>query len=111
MPAMSVALLDHGEIVPARGMTSAPARAGRSEGSEVPAPGSADPAFAPGVSHWEPGGLGTRDVIELIHDMPAPLVGADVVELNPIRDPDGRTAMVAGRLVKEIAGQMYREDA
>ncbi|HET9424275.1 MAG TPA: agmatinase [Gemmatimonadaceae bacterium] len=62
-----------------------------------------DPAFAPGVSHWEPGGLSVRDVIDVIQSLKGALVGADVVEYNPVRDPSGVTAMVAAKLVKEIA--------
>ncbi len=65
-----------------------------------------DPAFAPGVSHREPGGLTTRDVITLIQTCGGTLVGADVVELNPAQDPTGVTAIVAAKLVKEIAGRM-----
>jgi agmatinase len=65
-----------------------------------------DPAFAPGVSHWEPGGLSTREVVGLIQALPSVLVGADVVELNPARDRDGFTAMVAAKLVKELASRM-----
>jgi arginase len=65
-----------------------------------------DPAFAPGVSHREPGGLTVREVLALVHALPGPLVGADVVELNPRRDPEGITAGVAAKLVKEIAGKM-----
>ena len=65
-----------------------------------------DPAFAPGVSHWEPGGASTRQVLDLIAGLDTELVGADVVELNPRRDPLGITAMVAGRIVREIAGKM-----
>ena len=45
-----------------------------------------DPAFAPGVSHHEPGGLSVRELLELIEVLPGPLVGADIVELNPDRD-------------------------
>jgi len=65
-----------------------------------------DPAFAPGVSHPEPGGLTVREVLELVQGAPGPIVGADVVELNPARDPQGLTAAVAAKLVKEIAGRM-----
>ena len=65
-----------------------------------------DPAFAPGVSHWEPGGLGVRDVITLIQEIGGQLIGADVVEYNPRRDPLGSTAYVAAKLVKEIASRM-----
>jgi arginase len=65
-----------------------------------------DPAFAPGVSHHEPGGLATRDVITLIQRLRFPLVGADIVELNPDRDPVGITAMAAAKLLKEMAARM-----
>ena len=70
-----------------------------------------DPAFAPGVSHHEPGGLSVRDVLTMIHKLPGPLVGADVVEYNPSQDLGGVTAAVAARLVKEIAGQMMIANA
>ena len=65
-----------------------------------------DPAFAPGVSHYEPGGLSTRDVIGLLQRVQGRVIGADVVELNPARDVHGVTAMVAARLVKELVGRM-----
>jgi arginase len=65
-----------------------------------------DPAFAPGVSHWEPGGMSTRDVITVIQGIRGTLVGADLVEYNPVRDPSGVTAMVAAKLLKEIAARM-----
>ena len=64
-----------------------------------------DPGFAPGVSHHEPGGLSPREVITLIQQLDARIVGADVVELNPSRDPLGMTAMLAAKLVKEIAAK------
>jgi arginase len=65
-----------------------------------------DPAFAPGVSHYEPGGLSTRDVLGVLHAIRAPIAGADVVEYNPTRDLNGATAMLAAKLVKELAGRM-----
>jgi arginase family enzyme len=65
-----------------------------------------DPAFAPGVSHHEPGGLSTREVLRVIQRIRAPLVGADIVEFNPKRDPSGVTAMVAAKFLKEIASRM-----
>jgi arginase family enzyme len=63
-----------------------------------------DPAFAPGVSHHEPGGLSVRQVLDLLALVPGPIVGGDVVELNPDRDVNGMTAMVAAKLVKELCG-------
>jgi arginase len=65
-----------------------------------------DPAYAPGVSHREPGGLSVRDVITMIHQLSGPLVGADLVEYNPSQDVSGMTATVAAKIVREIAGQM-----
>jgi agmatinase len=65
-----------------------------------------DPAFAPGVSHPEPGGLSTRDALAVIGAIDVPIVGADVVEFNPTRDRSGLTAMTAAKLVKEIAARM-----
>ena len=68
-----------------------------------------DPAFAPGVSHPEPGGISVRDAIARLHAIEGPIVGTDVVEYNPVRDTDGRTATVAAKIVKEILGKMMTE--
>ena len=65
-----------------------------------------DPAFAPGVSHPEPGGLSTRQVIDIISRIRVPIVGADIVEYNPERDLNELTATVAAKLLKETAGRM-----
>jgi agmatinase len=65
-----------------------------------------DPAFAPGVSHHEPGGMSVRDVLAIIGDVDGPIVGADIVEYNPTRDPLGMTAAVAVKLTKELVGRM-----
>ncbi len=65
-----------------------------------------DPAFAPGVSHHEPGGLSTRDVLTVIQNIDVPVIGADIVEFNPLRDASGMTAMVAAKLLKELASKL-----
>lgn len=67
-----------------------------------------DPAFAPGVSHHEPGGLTSRQVLDLIHNLKATIVGFDIVELNPMRDVSDMTAALAFKLLKEIAGKAIR---
>ncbi len=67
-----------------------------------------DPAFAPGVSHLEPGGLSVRDVLNVLARQTAQLVGADVVELNPDRDVNDMTATVAAKFVKELAAMAAR---
>ena len=65
-----------------------------------------DPAFAPGVSHHEPGGLTVREVLATLRKVTCPIVGADIVELNPDRDPDGRTASVGAKFVKELLARL-----
>jgi agmatinase len=67
-----------------------------------------DPAFAPGVSHQEAGGLTTRQALDLIHNLKARIIGLDVVELNPARDPSGITASAAVKIIKEVAGMMVK---
>lgn len=70
-----------------------------------------DPAFAPGVSHWEPGGLTVREVISIVQDAGGRVVAADIVEYNPTRDPSGVTAFVAAKLVKEVASRMLADES
>ena len=65
-----------------------------------------DPAFAPGVSHREPGGMSTRQAIDLIQRLKGKVVGADIVEFNPRMDPLHITGTVCAKLLKEIAARM-----
>jgi agmatinase len=65
-----------------------------------------DPAFAPGVSHREPGGMTTRQAIDLIQRLQGQVVGADIVEFNPRMDPLHVTGTVCAKLFKEIAAKM-----
>lgn len=65
-----------------------------------------DPAFAPGVSHHEPGGLSSRELISIIQSIAVPIIGADIVEYNPLRDSNNMTAMVAYKLFKELTSKM-----
>lgn len=65
-----------------------------------------DPAFAPGVSHREPGGMSARQALNLIESIAAPIAGADIVEFNPLQDPGGLTAFVCARILKEIAAKI-----
>lgn len=67
-----------------------------------------DPAFAPGVSHREAGGLTSRQVINWLQGIEVPVIGADLVELNPLNDVGGITAALCGKLVKELIGVMVR---
>ena len=65
-----------------------------------------DPAYAPGVSHREPGGLSSRQLISIIHSVEAPLVGADIVEYNPRNDVSEITSVVGAKILKELAAQI-----
>jgi agmatinase len=65
-----------------------------------------DPAFAPGISHREPGGMTVREAIAHLHAIEGNIVGADVVEYNPRQDVAGMTATVTAKIVKEILGKM-----
>ena len=65
-----------------------------------------DPAYAPGVSHPEPGGLSTRDLIKVISNIDGQVIGADIVEYNPKRDVNNITAITAAKLLKELMGKM-----
>ena len=65
-----------------------------------------DPAFAPGVSHREPGGMSVREALDHLHSITATVVGADIVEYNPSRDVSELTSMVSGKILKELLGKM-----
>ncbi|MEP0265577.1 agmatinase [Dokdonia sp.] len=65
-----------------------------------------DPAFAPGVSHHEPGGLSSRQVLDLLQSIDAEVIGADIVEYNPNRDFQNMTAFLAAKMMKEILVKM-----
>ena len=65
-----------------------------------------DPAYAPGISHREPGGMSVREAIAHLHAVEGEIVGADVVEYNPVRDVSGMTAIVTAKILKEILGKM-----
>lgn len=68
-----------------------------------------DPAFAPGVSHPEPGGLSVRDVLNVLARVDARVIGADIVEFNPQADINKLTATVAAKLLKELAALLARQ--
>ena len=66
-----------------------------------------DPAFAPGVSHFEPGGMSTRFLLDFLRTFKGNLVGADIVELNPRRDFHDLTAMVGAKILKELISRIF----
>ena len=68
-----------------------------------------DPAYAPGVSYHEPGGLTTREVITLIWTLPGSLISGDIVEYNPRLDLNDMTAAVVMKLIKEMIARIVRD--
>ena len=67
-----------------------------------------DPACAPGVQTPEAGGPSTRETLALLRALaPMNVVGADVVETNPLYDGPGQiTALLAATVVHEILSLM-----
>ena len=65
-----------------------------------------DPAHAPGVGNPEPGGMSTRQLIELIKGLRYEgLVGFDLTEVCPPYDVSGITSFAAAKLIREILGK------
>ena len=53
-----------------------------------------------------PGAEATRELLNILHGLETPLIGADLVEYNPTRDVNGVTAGVAAKLVKELIAKL-----
>ena len=70
---------------------------------------SMDPTLAPGTGTLEPGGLNFQEIDALMEGIPSKgrLVGLDIVEVNPYRDPSGRTAQTAIRLMVDLLGAAF----
>lgn len=65
-----------------------------------------DPAFAPGVSTPEPGGISTLDLLKIVRELGRMKIRAfDVVELAAPHD-DGTTAFAAARVIYELLAAM-----
>ena len=63
---------------------------------------SLDSAHAPGTCCPSPGGLTSREAIEIVRGVSAGgLLGADVVEVAPSLDPSPATALIGGRIALE----------
>lgn len=68
-----------------------------------------DPTLTPGTGTLEPGGLSFQEIDDLLTGVAGKgaLIGFDVVEVNPYRDPSGRTAQTAVRLVIDLLGAAF----
>jgi arginase family enzyme len=63
---------------------------------------SLDAAHAPGTCCPSPGGLTSREAIELVRGVSSGgLLGVDVVEVAPSLDPTPATALIGGRIALE----------
>lgn len=67
-----------------------------------------DPAHAPGCGNPVPGGLTTRQLFAALAALDAEIVGFDVVEVNPLLDAAGITALAGARVVTELVGAIVR---
>jgi len=61
-----------------------------------------DPAYAPGCGNPVPGGPSTRQLLALLQNVKSRIVAFDVVEVNPMLDTSGITALAAARIVIEM---------
>jgi len=70
---------------------------------------SMDPTLAPGTGTLEPGGLSFAEIDDLLTGIPSKgkLAGMDIMEVNPLRDPSGRTAQTAIRLLIDTLGAAF----
>ena len=69
-----------------------------------------DPAFMPGVMALSPGGLTYWQIVELFEELASrtTLVGCNIVELAPQRDPSGISALTAARIACNALTAMLR---
>jgi agmatinase len=62
-----------------------------------------DPAYAPGTGTPEPGGITSAELLQSLRVMGGlQMVGMDLVEVSPVYDTAGITAMLAAKVVREI---------
>jgi agmatinase len=68
-----------------------------------------DSSVAPGHSLQEPGGLSYRQLRAILAEVArrGRVIGFDVVELNPARDPSGATARVATWIVTHFLSEIF----
>ena len=67
-----------------------------------------DPAHAPACGNPVPGGISMRELLTFIQSINAPIVGFDVVEVNPLVEKSGITELAAARIVSELIANIER---
>ena len=70
-----------------------------------------DSSVAPGHSLQEPGGLGYRQLRAILVEVArrGRVIGFDVAELNPARDPSGATSRVATWIVTHFLSEIFEQ--
>jgi agmatinase len=70
-----------------------------------------DSSIAPGHSLPEPGGLGYRDLRGLLAEVArrGRVIGFDVVESNPARDPSGATSRVVSWIITHFLSEIFEQ--
>jgi agmatinase len=70
-----------------------------------------DSSVAPGHSLQEPGGLSYRQLRAILVEVAqrGHVIGFDVVELNPARDPSGATSRVATWIVTHFLSEIFEQ--
>ena len=70
-----------------------------------------DSSIAPGHSLQEPGGLTYRQLRSILVEVArrGRVIGFDVVELNPARDPSGATSRVAAWIVTHFLSEIFEQ--
>jgi agmatinase len=68
-----------------------------------------DPAFAPGTEIPSPGGLSTREALDLLHAVAedSTFVGLDIVEVSPPLDSGNISSLAALKLIFELWGMHW----
>ena len=63
-----------------------------------------DPAYAPGTSYQEPGGMSSRELIYFLQRLTLlkSFKAADIVEINPDKDGTSRTVKLGAKLSAEL---------
>ena len=69
-----------------------------------------DPAFAPGTGCIEPGGISSRESIDLLSKISEEfsIIGFDLVEVNSSRDLNQMTSNLAAKLIFEISSRFSK---
>ena len=65
-----------------------------------------DPAFVPGVSHREPGGMSVRQLLSLLQSIDGTGRRRRSRGAEPAKRPSGGSSMVAGKVLRELLGVM-----